>query len=498
MNVVDHVLAQARATPDLTAVREDDRTWRYAELAADVRRGANALARREVGAGDRVLLAEGNSYEFVVATLSALARRAVVVPVNTRFQRRELAAVVDQVAPSLVVASPQLADRIPVDHADIIVTVADTDESWRSWPALRAEADAEYRVPHTAEETDAFVLHTSGTTAEPKAAVHTHGNLHLVADACRVSYELSPASTFMGAVPFYHCTGLSIIASSLSSGTELLAVDDWDPGATLRAIDEFGVTVFSGVPAMYNDWLSVADEVQFDGSSMATAVIGGAGVTADLIADAEALLGCPVLNGYGTTETFIAGVWEDRHGPRKRGSVGRATDRLVEVRIVDPGTGEELPQGETGELLVRGPCLMEGYLGVDEADQPFTDGWFHTGDAARVDADGYLFVVDRLDNTIITGGENVYPREVEAVIEELDDVVAAAVVGRVDDRKGEQPVAVVERRSGSSLDAEAIRQHCLSELAAYKHPREVHFGPVPRTSTGKIDRGELQSRIDGG
>lgn len=502
MNYLDYLTSNERAFPGRVAVRESGTAWTYGELLDDVRSAANLLGDAGVDDGDAVVVMLPNTYHFVTSTLGSLARRAVVVPVNTRFNRREVASLIDQVAPSAAIAC---GETLPVvrealtetDTSDVTVfgvhTGANVD-AVREWNAAVRAASPTFAVPETMGEREAFVLHTSGSTGRPKGVVHTHANLIAVSDASVVSYEMEPGSVFLAVMPLYHCTGIgTILGPTLKVGGELLLREEWDPEQALDDVESHDVNVFSGVPAMFKDWLAVTADRSVDTASVRTGVIGGAGVSADLIRRSEAFLGAPVLNGWGMTETFAAGLWEDRRGTRRFPSVGRTSGRLIEATVVDRSTGAEVARGEPGELLVRGEAMLAGYL---DHEGEWTDEWFHTGDYARVDEDGYVYVLDRVDYTIITGGENVYPQEVEGVIEELDDVREAAVVGKPDEWKGAKPVAFVDRLPRTDLTAEEVRDHVLAELAAFKHPREVTFiDALPRNAVGKLDREALEDRL---
>ncbi|MFB6220922.1 MAG: class I adenylate-forming enzyme family protein [Halolamina sp.] len=500
MNFVDYLLACERAVPDTVAVRDGGDAWSYATLLTDTRSAANVLEGAGVDAGDAVLVMLPNTYQFVTATLGTLARQGVVVPVNTRFQRREVSSLVERVDPDVAVVCGETLPVVEEALAEAgasdvtLFSIDDATAAVQGWDdALGAASDA-YQVPETLGEREAFVLHTSGSTGRPKGVVHTHANLAAISDASIASYEMSPDSVFLAVMPLYHCTGMgTILGATLKVGGELLLRREWEPEAALAEVDRYGVTVFSGVPAMFKDWLGLAEETTVDTGSVETGVIGGAGVSTDLIRQAESLLGCPVLNGWGMTETFAGGLWEDRHGERQLPSVGKATGRLFEARVVDPDTGEPAEPNQPGELLVRGEAMMLRYL---DTEAEWSDGWFHTGDYARIDTEGYVFLLDRVDYTIITGGENVYPQEVEAVIEELPGVQEAAVVGKPDERKGEKPVAFVDRRAGSDVTADQVREHVLAELAAFKHPREVTFlDALPRNAVGKVDREVLEAQL---
>jgi long-chain acyl-CoA synthetase len=497
MNYVSYVRLQSLAQPEAVAVRDEEKTWTYEELISDVQRGAAVLADHGVDAGDVLALALPNSYEFIVGTLAGLAREAMVAPINPEYREGEFGHILPEADPDAVVATTAVADRVShiAPTKTTWLTVDGTTATSVDFAKALEAATAGYRIPPTSADSPAFLLYTSGTTGQPKGAVHTHDTVVAVSDACAVSYELTVGDRFLAAMPLYHCTGTSIVTSTLKVGGEVVLHEDWDSEATLELLDEYDINAFSGVPTMFQDWLAV-DDGSYDCEAMHTAVIGVSDVTVDLIERSEAMLGCPVLNGYGMTETFIAGIWEDRYDERRPPSVGRMEDPLVEASIVDPETGEERPPGEPGELRLRGRPLLEEYYRRPELTKDAFDGdWFYTGDLAKRDEDDYLYILDRLDDTILCGGHNVYPQEVEATIEELDGVEEAVVVGRDDERKGQKPVAVVSQTNGAVTES-VVREHCLDRLAAYKHPRDVYFvDKFPLNDVGKVDRDRLRERV---
>lgn len=510
MNYLDYVEATARAVPDQVAVRARDDRWTYADLLQDVRSAANALAAAGVEPGDTVLVVLPNTYDFVTAALGALARQAVLVPVDTRFGRREVGSLLEQVDPEAAVVTERTEEVLKAGAAVAGTTPPTTfvaedpnsdgestnETGSQRWRGAHAAEDTQYRIPETLGEREAVILHTSGSTGEPKAVRHTHANLIAISDASAISYELRPGDVFLAVMPLYHCTGLgTILGPTLKVGGELLLHESWDPERTLDAIADHTVAIFSGVPAMYRDWLDAAADRDVDTSSLHTGIIGGAGVTPRIVHRSEAMLGCPVLNGWGMTETFAGGVWESRHGERRLPSVGRPNGRLFEAKTIDRETGEECPPGEPGELLVRGEAMMVGYLDHEAA---WTGEWLHTGDYAVIE-DNFVTILDRVDDTIVTGGENVFPAEIETVIEELDGVREAVVVGKPDERKGEKPVAFVARQAEIEeqvVDEQNVKGHVLAELAPFKHPRSVYFvDDLPRNSSGKVDRDSLAERL---
>ncbi|WP_254522198.1 class I adenylate-forming enzyme family protein [Natrinema caseinilyticum] len=497
MNFVDYLELHRRSNPAQTAIRSDSDSWTYEELLHDVRRFATVLGRDEISSESHVAVMLPNTYEFAVALFGALARNHMTGLIDPRSKHGELEALLSQMEPAAVVTTAENAGSIRDIDPDVTIycTEAVDGAHLDFWGEIET-ASGEFRVPETLGEREALMLHTSGSTGQPKAVVHTHDSFIAVSDLATISYELHSDTTYLAALPLYHCWGLMNLGATLKIGGEVVLLDRWNPEVAMKRIDEHEIDFFSGVPTMYKDLMASAASDAWNPASLEVAITGGARVPSDLIPDAEALLECPVLNGWGMTETFAAGVWEEPSVERRIPSVGTSSDRLFEVKVVDQEDGTELPRGEVGELLVRGDAVMKRYLGQPtETTDVFSGEWLHTGDIARIDRDGYVYLQDREKYMIITGGENIYPQEVEDVIEELDGVQNAVVVAKPDERKGEKPVAFVERKGRSEITADEIKTHCLDHLAAYKHPRTVTFiDDPPRNSVGKIQRSELEEQ----
>ncbi|QLG50206.1 class I adenylate-forming enzyme family protein [Natrinema halophilum] len=498
MNFVDYLELNRRSNPDQIAIRTETNTWTYEELVRDVRRFANVLQSDGISSESHVAVMLPNTYEFAVALFGSLARNQLTGLIDPRSKRGELETLITQMDPAAIVTTAENADSVrEIDQSiSVYCTEAGDGVGQDFWEQTEA-ASAEFRVPETLGEEEALMLHTSGSTGQPKAVVHTHGSFIAVSDLATISYELHSDTTHLAALPLYHCWGLMNLGATLKIGGEIVLMNRWNPEEAMERIDEYGIDFFSGVPAMYKDLMASPQSDQWQPTSLEVAITGGARVPSELIPDAEALLECPVFNGWGMTETFAAGVWEEPSQERRIPSVGTSSDRLFEVKVIDQEDGSELPSGEAGELLVRGDAVMKRYLGQpSETSDVFSGEWLRTGDIARIDQDGYVYLQDREKYMIITGGENIYPQEVEDVIEELDGVRNAVVVAKPDERKGEKPVAFVERTDQSELTEAEIKSHCLDQLAAFKHPRTVTFiDDPPRNSVGKIQRTALEEEI---
>ncbi|MDX6325941.1 MAG: long-chain acyl-CoA synthetase, partial [Nocardioidaceae bacterium] len=297
----------------------------------------------------------------------------------------------------------------------------------------------------------------------------------------------------MGCLPLFHCFGLTCgLNSTVLSGACLTVLPRFDPVKALTMIGRDRVTVFEGVPTMYSAMLNAPDTEQFDVSSLRTCISGGSAMPVEVMRSFEEKFGCIILEGYGLSETSPVASFNHPDKERKPGSIGVPV-RGVQIRVVDDD-GKDLPPGEVGEIVISGPNVMRGYWQREEATaEAIKDGWFHTGDMAKTDEDGYLFIVDRKKDLIIRGGYNVYPREVEEALYEHEAVAEVAVVGVPHDQLGEEVGAAVALKPGAAATEEELRAFAKERLAAYKYPRHVWLvESLPKGPTGKILRREIQ------
>jgi long-chain acyl-CoA synthetase len=484
MNVADSTWRHAAERPAAVALQAAGDEWSYARLRDGAAHFAGGLAAAGTRPGDRVLLVAPSVPEFVVAYLGIHAAGAVAVTPNVMSTAPELSYVVADAGCSMVIAwhragpaaaTVAAAAGLPFRRLD-----EDLDDSWDGPPVDQ---------PHRREPTDtAVILYTSGTTGAPKGAQITVGNLRACAEAFGAVLELDEEDRFATALPLFHIFGQAVIlGSSLMAGAGLALQARFDPAGLIEVVRRERTTVLAGVPTMYSAMLGVGDGLGPEAfASLRLAASGGASLPGEILRRFEERFGCAILEGYGLTESTGAATFNGLGRERKVGSVGIALPG-TEVRIAD-ADGAELPTGDIGEVLIKGPMVMKGYRGLaEESEKALDGGWLHTGDLGRKDADGDLEIVDRLKEMIVRGGYNVYPREVEEVLHRHPDIAEVAVVGVPDEHFGEEVGAVIVPRSDSSPDPAEIRDWAKEHLSAYKVPGLFAFeDELPKGATGKI------------
>ncbi len=493
---VESVLrAQASTRGDRIAVRVGALSITYASIVDRAERFAQWLIDTGVEPGDRVALWLPNGIPWVTAHVGIAMAGAVSVPVSTRLVEREVAHILTHSRSKVVVTSKQFLGR---DYA------AEAQAFAGELPAMRVVAIDPDRgdlpenprrgsLPGCRPEDPAVVQYTSGTTGFPKGCVLSHrawtNNARLSAEVAEVGSDdvvLCPS-------PFFHLFGsLTGLTGALSVGASLITMPTFDAAACVQAIRSFRATRLVAVPTMWLDLMNSAAPSAI--SSVRGGVWGGAGFPRTALEQAIDRFGWNLQAIYGMTEApTVSQVRPGDDRTLKLESVGRASPH-VELKIVDPGTGAEMPAGEPGEIWARGYNLMLGYLNDPAATAARMNGeWLRSGDLGTIDAAGSLRVVGRLTDMILVGGANVYPREVEDVLAAMDGVSLAAVVGRADDRLGEVPVAWVVPSGSEELSETVILNHCKRYLASYKDPRQVSIvRQIPLTGSGKVHKALLQ------
>ncbi len=496
----------ARRHPAKPALVLGEHRLTYLELLGASRKLASSLASLGISPGDHVAVMVPNVPQFVIAYYGILSLGAVVVPLNILFREREIVYHLrDSDSTTLVVWDGFLADAQPAfeqvpecRHLIVVESPAGerVPEGALSFNGLLAQGSPAFDTYQTTPDSTAVILYTSGTTGRPKGAELTHFNLFAnAAISADKVLGLTERDSVLAALPLFHVFGqtCALNVGLYINGTVAL-MPRFDPEQALRVVEALKLTIFTGVPTMYQYLLAYPDAERFDFSSVRMCITGGSAMPVEVLhAIEQRFPTATVLEGYGLSETSPVVCVNRSREVRRVGSVGLPIWG-TEVRIVD-ADGNAVPRGEPGELLVRGHPVMKGYYKrPEDTEEAIRNGWFHTGDVARMDEDGYVYIVDRIKDMIIRSGFNVYPREVEEVLYEHPAVAECAVIGIPDAIHGEEVLAVIVPRTGQHITEQEIIEFAKQRMAAYKYPRSVVFvEQMPKTATGKILKRELVS-----
>jgi long-chain acyl-CoA synthetase len=495
LNLALIVAESAARHPDQPAIRLGDAELTYSALDESSARVAALLREHGVQAGDRVGVMLPNVLEFPTIYYGVLRAGAVVVPMNVLLKRREIAFYLEDSGARLLLAWHGFCEEARGGATDGGAELVEVEPD--SFTELLAGHEPHRELADTAEEDTAVILYTSGTTGKPKGAELTHLNLHKNAEiSSRTTCEVGPGNVVLGALPLFHSFGQSVgMNASIMVGACLTLVPKFDPGETLETIQRDRVTHFYGVPTMFGALLNHPDRESFDTSSLRNCITGGASMPVEVLRGFEEAFDAIILEGYGLSETSPVACSGHPDMERKAGSIGTPIEG-VEMKLVDEDDNE-VPQGEVGEVVIRGHNIMKGYWNrPDATEEAMRGGWFHSGDMARTDEDGYFYIVDRKKDLIIRGGYNVYPREVEEVLYEHPKIREAAVVGVPHDEWGEEIGAAVVPHDGEELTADEVSAYVKDRIAAYKYPRIVWFlDELPKGPTGKILKREIEPPV---
>lgn len=500
MTLLDMFAESVSRVPGRPAFVLRERRLTYEEWRRQARIAASLLHEAGIGSGDRVVLVSPNLPEFGVGYFGILMAGATVVPLNPLLKPDEVRYVledshaagmigVETSLPTLQAARAGLGWRCPILSLDGSAAEETGD---RALASVSQEV-ARVALPSRSAEDVAVCLYTSGTTGRPKGALLSHRNLIANLESFREVLHVTQEDVFLAVLPFFHAYGATVVLlEPLSLGATIVVEPRFAPDAVLRAMAQQRVTLFAGVPSMYAV-LAATPRPAADFSALRLCISGGAPLPLTVADAFEVRYGIPIYEGYGPTECAPVLTVNPPFGRRKLGSVGPPIPR-VELRVVDE-RGNDVPQGAVGEIVARGPNVMQGYLNRPaETAEVLRDGWYHTGDMGRVDEDGYYYIVDRKTDLILVGGLNVYPREVELVLGTHPAVAEAAVIGVPDPVRGEAPKAFVIPRDGQEIAVPDLLQWCRQRLANYKVPRSIVVVPdLPRTVTGKILKAEIRS-----
>ena len=496
----------ATRVPDRIAVQFGSTSLTYAALERRVNQLARELTDRGLRHGDRLLLLSGNSDAFVIALYAGLRLGAIVVPVNPRSAPPEVDHFVTDSGARLLLFGPELVANVrgwQAQHegaggipALALGEAAGFDDVLT---AASAQPDDPLDV-EVAEDDDALIIYTSGTTGRPKGALFDQHRILWVGINTALGLGLHEGERMVHVAPLYHSASLDmLLIGGMMYGATHVILPGFDPETVLETIERERSTFFFGVPTMYTFLLRTPSIASRDLSSLRVCMYGAAPMPATTAeALVAALPGASIIQACGQTEGGPGGILLQHDEVLERPSAsGRSAVPNTEVRIIDL-EGNDVAPGAVGEMIMRGETMMKGYWGKPEATaETVRGGWVHTGDLASVDEDGYITLVDRLKDMIITGGRNVYSAEVESALAGHPAVGDIAVVGRPDEEYGEKVVAVVTPRDGAELTLADLREYGARHLSSYKLPRELVIAEIPRNPSGKILKHRIREKLHG-
>jgi long-chain acyl-CoA synthetase len=499
-NIAGFLRASAQRHPEATCIVSGDDRYSWAEVDRAADAFAAGLVQRGLHAGDRIALLLGNCYEFVIAYYGAARAGLVSVPLNPAYTSPEVAVMLADSGARMILVQPS-TERVGDEASAALPGCEVVSVAGPEWAAIVSSGtDAVLAEAATAPDALALLLFTAGTSGRPKGAMLTHG-------ALRANIEMLLALTDPPAVvdddvvlivlPMFHVYGLNTaLGLAVAAGATCVLSDRFDPAESLQLIESNRVTTIAGAPGMYQAWCATPG-LREGMSTVRMLSSGGAPLPVRVFERFAELTGLGIFEGYGMTETAPVVATTLVSGSPKAGSVGRPLPGL-DVRLVDE-TGSDVDEGDPGEVWVRGPSVFTGYW-PDGAGGPDAEGWFRSGDVAYTDDEGDLHVVDRRREVILVNGFNVYPREIELVIDDLENVAETAVVGVADDVTGEAVTALVVPRRGATVTADEVAEHCAGRLARFKCPTVIRVvEALPHSATGKVAKGRLRDVYgDGG
>ena len=508
LNLATLLRQTARTSPDKAALIINDRTLPYGMVHAYAQRFAGGLRKLGVQPGQHVALLLPNVPHFVLAYFGAHYGANPVVPLNVLLTADEIAYhLEDSDAVALIAWEGFLEQakagvaRVPTCKHLIVAKADPTDtsapEGAISMTALIGTSEPVADLPNTMPDDTAVILYTSGTTGRPKGAELTHFNLFYNAEyAATKLLRTDSSSVALAVLPLFHSFGQTcVMNATLLSGGSIVMMPRFDPIGAFELLAKHKVTLFAGVPTMYFALLNHPDAAKYDLSALKNCACGGSAMPVEVMRAFDEKYKVNILEGYGLSETSPVASFNSLDRPKKIGSIGYPLAG-VEFKLVDDEDRTIAKTGEPGEICIKGHNVMKGYYKKPEATaEAFKGGWFHSGDVAIVDDDGYYFIVDRKKDMIIRGGFNVYPREIEECLYAHPAIGEAAVIGVPHEKHGEEVKAIVALKPGQKVTAEELTTYCKEHLAAYKYPRSFEFmDSLPKGPTGKILKRELRTK----
>jgi long-chain acyl-CoA synthetase len=490
-NLAEIMTSSAQKGGDRPALKLDDVVVSYAALDEGSARVAGMLKAKGVEPGDRVGIMLPNVPYFPIAYYGVLRAGGVVVPMNVLLKARETGFYLKDPEAKVVIAWGDFGEAAEAGAKEagaecILVKPGEFEK-------LLGEQEPLREVVERDGDDTAVILYTSGTTGTPKGAELTHDSMRTNAEIAAELFSLGDDAMTLGALPLFHSFGQTCgLNATMLVGGCLTLIPRFDPEKALEIIERDQVNVFEGVPTMFGAMLHAKAADTADTSCLKVCASGGSAMPVEVMKAFEEKFNCKVLEGYGLSETSPVASFNHPDRDAKPGSIGTPI-RGVEMKLYDED-GKEVAEGEVGEIVIKGHNVMKGYWNrPDATEESIKDGWFYTGDLAKVDEDGYFFIVDRKKDMIIRGGYNVYPREIEEVLYEHPAVREAAVVAMPHPELGEEVGAAVALKEGQEATPEELQAHVKDAVAAYKYPRLVWVvDELPKGPTGKILKREIE------
>lgn len=473
--------------PEATAIKFKDSTVTYRQLDENVTGYANFLKKLGLKAGERVILSCTNSPEFIYSYFGVVRNGGIIVPINLLLTMEEIAYLIKDSEAKYMIIHPIILQKAKITKETIQnalnIEVIVLDEQLKQSVLELSEIEFE---DFSDQQGISTFLYTSGTTGKQKAAMLTHKNLVFNAEQCRLGLKGVPEDNYMCVLPMFHVFAFTAcVLMPLWAGASITVLESFQPKEVVESLLRDKITVFMGVPAMYVVLLE-AGKNSSGFPDLRLAVSGGAALPVEIFRQAKDILRLPIVEGYGLTEASPAVCFNPLDGVQKEGSIGLPLP-YQQCKIVDDNNAE-LSVNQVGELAVWGDNVMQGYFKQEEETRrALVDGWLLTGDMAKKDEDGYIYIVDRKKDMVIVGGLNVYPREIEEIIYQYSKVKEAAVIGLDDKLRGEYVKAFVVLKDGETCSSKELLRYMKERLAVYKLPREIEFVAfLPKNSTGKI------------
>ncbi|MFR9804081.1 class I adenylate-forming enzyme family protein [Pseudonocardia sp. RS010] len=504
MNILTSIERAARGRADETALRAGDHSTSYAELLDQAARFSEFLRRHGLAPGDRVAIYLHNEPEWIPVLLGIWKAGGVAVPLNYLFPPAALRhACLDSGAKRVVALTADL-DRVRealagTPQVDAVITLTPADGAVASW-AEALESEPLARTVPRMDADDALIMYTSGSTGVPKGVRQTHRNTAAECEAVLDAWDIGATDHALVCTPLFHVGGLQLITLPLLLAGGTVTLRRWSAAEFLADVERLRPTVLALVPAMMIDIVNLLGESARPLDSVRVCMIGGSALPESRLKQFTILTGIVPVNIYGQTEQSGLAITEPIDQDRRPGSLGKPLEQIVQWRIVPPGSSEPLPPGadQVGELWVRGDAVTPGYWRLPEVDaEKFQDGWFRTTDLVREAVDGYLYYVERADDMIISGGENIYPQMVEGHLSACPLIAEVTVIGTPHERFSEQVTAIVVP-ARPDVTADDVAEYCATrpDLRGLMRPRRIEIvEALPRTATNKIDKPALRARF---